>query len=252
MRAAAIIPARYGSTRFPGKPLAELLGRPMIAWVVEAAKSARKVDEVCVATDDERIALASSLAGARVVMTSPECASGTDRVAEAARSVIADLYLNVQGDEPAVDPLDLTRLVEAFEGDDPPVMATLARPVESQEVANDPNAVKVVRASNGDALYFSRSPIPHQRDGGGRKDQAVPTLLHVGVYAYTREALFAFAAMREGGLERVEKLEQLRALEAGWRISVIDALGEPGVGVDRPEDLAKAEKLLAKRLAGVK
>lgn len=249
MRAAAIIPARWASTRFPGKPLAVICGRPMIAWVVAAALKAENIDEVCVATDDERIFDAAREAGARAVMTSPNCASGTDRVAEAAKAVRADVYLNVQGDEPAVDPRDLMRLVAAFDVADPPEMATLTRPLADPADAANPNAVKVVRNALGDALYFSRSPIPHYRDGADRAGLA-PTLLHVGVYAYTAGALAAFASMPESGLERAEKLEQLRALEAGWRIRVIDALGEPGVGVDRPEDIAIAEKLLAGRLAG--
>lgn len=252
VRAAAIIPARWASSRFPGKPLAPLLGKPMIAWVVEAASMAARVEAVCVATDDERIAEAARAAGALVVMTSPDCASGTDRVAAAAKELPAEVYLNVQGDEPMIDPRDLDRLVAAFDGANPPRMATLARVLADPAEASNPNAVKVVRSALGDALYFSRSPIPYYRDCAAGEGGAPPTLLHVGVYAYTAGALFDFAAMGEAGLERAEKLEQLRALEAGWRIRVVDALGAPGVGVDRPEDLEKAENLLAAKFAGLR
>lgn len=245
MRAAAVIPARWASTRFPGKPLALLSGRPMIAWVVEAALRAKRLEGVYVATDHDGIAEEAERAGAKTIKTSPDLPSGTDRVAAAAREIGADVYVNVQGDEPAVDPRDLDRLAASFDGDAPPMMATLARPLDDPSRAADPNVVKVVRSLAGDALYFSRSPIPHYRDGQAL--DGVPTLLHVGVYAYTEKALFEFTKMGEGGLERAEKLEQLRALEAGWRIRVLDALGLPGVGVDTPEDLKRAEELLAAR-----
>jgi 3-deoxy-manno-octulosonate cytidylyltransferase (CMP-KDO synthetase) len=261
LRAIAVIPARYASTRFPGKPVYPLLGRPMIEWVVEAARKSPAIAEVCVATDDERIADVARSCGALVAMTSPDCASGTDRVAEAARAVpelsSADVFVNVQGDEPALDPRDLDLLVGAFDCAEPPQMATLARPIDDAEELWSPDVVKVVRAFGGDALYFSRSPLPHYRDAWsgdvlGSVDApksapagAVAPLAHIGVYAFTAEALQAFPRLPKGRLESAESLEQLRALEAGWKIRVLDCVGRPGVGVDRPEDVPAAEALLS-------
>ena len=242
-RAVAVIPARYASTRFPGKPLADLLGRPMIAWVVAACLEARSLAGVYVATDHEGIADAARKAGATAVMTPPDLASGTDRVALAAEGIDADVFINVQGDEPAIDPRDLDLLAGAFGGANPPRMATLARAAGPGTDFSSPDVVKLVRARNGDALYFSRCAIPYRRDAEG----GAPTLIHVGVYAYTAESLKLFARMDVSPLERTEKLEQLRALEAGWRIRVLDALGLPGVGVDRPEDMARATALLLER-----
>lgn len=253
MRAVAVIPARHASTRFPGKPLALLLGRPMVAWVVDAALTAGTLREVWVATDSEPIARAAEAAGARVAMTSPECASGTDRVAETARMASADVYVNLQGDEPLVEPADIDRLVEVFAAEPGTRMATLARPADREGDLLDPNVVKVVCDAAGSALYFSRSPLPYYRDAwsaaGGPAaapgDQVQP-LRHVGLYAFRREALLAFTALPPGRLEQAERLEQLRALEAGWRIRVLPASGD-SLGVDRPEDLARAEKALRAR-----
>lgn len=246
MRAAAIIPARFASTRFPGKPLAPLLGRPMLAWVVAAAGRATRIDRVLVATDHEGIAAVARQAGAEVVMTSPRCASGTDRVAEAAAGLDAALVVNVQGDEPLLDPADLDALVAAFDGEPELEMATLARPLARAEEYADPNAVKVVCARGGDALYFSRAPIPHARDGS---PPGASVRVHLGIYAFRRAALLAFPGLPPGTLEQLECLEQLRALEAGWRIRVITARGE-ALGVDTPADLARAEAVLSGRLGG--
>ncbi|MBI5014078.1 MAG: 3-deoxy-manno-octulosonate cytidylyltransferase [Deltaproteobacteria bacterium] len=257
MRAVAVIPARYASTRFPGKPLAPLLGRPMIAWVIAAASRARSLSGVYVATDDEGIAEAARAAGAEAVLTSPDCASGSDRVAEAARSVEADVYVNLQGDEPLADPADVDALVAVFGGPHPPEMATLAQPF-APDAASDlwnPDVVKVVCAAAGDALYFSRAPIPHYRDAWPRGCGEPPApgahvapLRHLGVYAYTRRALSEFGELPRGRLEQAESLEQLRALEAGWTIRVVRAVGE-SLGVDRPEDLPRAEAALRRRQA---
>ncbi len=256
MRAIAVVPARFASTRFPGKPLAPLLGRPMIAWVVEAALRARELEEVWVATDHPGIAEAAESAGARVALTSPECPSGTDRAAEVAKQVAADVYVNLQGDEPLADPRDLGALVAAFGGGDAPQMATLAKPLTSPEGLWSPDVVKVVCGELGDALYFSRAPIPYYREawswgGAGAPAPAglVAPLQHLGVYAYTREALLAFPRLPRGALEAAESLEQLRALEAGWRIRVIAARGE-SIGVDRPEDVQRAEEVLKARRTG--
>lgn len=238
IRVAVIIPARYGAQRFPGKPLADLGGKPMVAHVVERARRARGVDEVAVATDDQRIARVAEAAGARAVVTGP-AETGTDRVAQAARTLAPrpGIVVNLQGDEPLVDPGALERLVAVMQQGGTE-MATLARPLEADELAR-PQVVKVVTDLRGNALYFSRAAIPHRRAGG-----ASPlALAHVGVYAFTAEALERFAALPPGRLEREEALEQLRALENGLEIRVVET-GYRGFGVDTPEDLEKARALL--------
>jgi 3-deoxy-manno-octulosonate cytidylyltransferase (CMP-KDO synthetase) len=236
-RVAAVVPARYDSTRFPGKPLALLLGRPMIAHVVERAREAGCFDEIAVATDDERIAEAARDAGALALMTG-RCASGTDRVAEAARRLPAAVVVNVQGDEPAVPPESL-RVLAAYmkEHSDVPV-ATLAVPANAEDLT-DPNVVKVVCNAAGQALYFSRAPIPFPRF-------PVPALArrHVGLYAFQRPALLTFSQLPECDLERAEGLEQLRALFNGMTIQVLAAAGV-SVSVDTPADVPRAEAALA-------
>jgi 3-deoxy-manno-octulosonate cytidylyltransferase (CMP-KDO synthetase) len=233
-----IIPARYGATRFPGKPLALLAGKPLICHVAERARRARGVARVAVATDDDRIAEVARGCGAEAVMTG-EAASGTDRVAEAARKMgSADVVLNLQGDEPLIEPEAVEALLGAM-GDGEVEMATLSRPLAEGELGR-PHVVKVVTRPNGDALYFSRAAIPHRRDGG-------PSSLaraHVGMYAFRADFLQAFARLPPGQLEREEGLEQLRALENGHRIRVV-ATGYTGFGVDTPEDLERAHALLA-------
>jgi 3-deoxy-manno-octulosonate cytidylyltransferase (CMP-KDO synthetase) len=237
-RIAVIIPARWGAQRFPGKPLADLAGRPLVAHVVERARLARGVDLVAIATDDERIARAAEAAGAVSILTGP-AATGTDRVAEAARRLSpgADLVVNLQGDEPLIEPGAIETLVAAMGGG--AKMATLARPLEEGELER-PQVVKVVTDLAGDALYFSRSAIPHRRAGG-------PSPLaraHVGIYAFTAAFLQEFAALPPGRLEAEESLEQLRALEHGHRIRVADTAYR-GFGVDVPEDLERARAILA-------
>jgi 3-deoxy-manno-octulosonate cytidylyltransferase (CMP-KDO synthetase) len=237
-RASVIIPARYGATRFPGKPLAVLAGRPLICHVVERARQARGVDVVAVATDDDRIAAAAAKAGARAILTGP-AATGTDRVAQAARQLEPrpEIVVNLQGDEPLIDPAAIEALLAAMA--DPAVeMATLARPLEEGELAR-PHVVKVVCGASGDALYFSRAAIPHRRAGG-------PSALaraHVGIYAFREPFLQAFAALEPGPLEQEEALEQLRALERGHRIKVVDTTYR-GFGVDTPDDLERARAVL--------
>jgi 3-deoxy-manno-octulosonate cytidylyltransferase (CMP-KDO synthetase) len=233
-----IIPARYGATRFPGKPLALLAGKPLICHVVERALAARGVDLVAVATDDDRIAAVARVAGAVTVMTG-EAATGTDRVAEAARKLQPRpaLVVNLQGDEPLIDPGAIEALLGAMS--DPLVkMATLARPLAEGELERT-QVVKVVCAKNGDALYFSRAAIPHRREGG----PSALALGHVGIYAFREPFLQEFAALAPGRLEREESLEQLRALEAGHRIRVVETR-YGGFGVDTPEDLERACALL--------
>jgi 3-deoxy-manno-octulosonate cytidylyltransferase (CMP-KDO synthetase) len=235
-----IIPARYGATRFPGKPLADLAGKPLIAHVVERARAARGVDVVAVATDDERIAAAARAAGAEAVLTGP-ARTGTDRVAEAARRLEPRpaVVVNLQGDEPLIEPAAIEALVAAMS--DPSVrMATLARPLTEGELLR-PHVVKVVTGATGDALYFSRAPIPHRREGG----ESPLARAHVGIYAFREPFLQEFAVLEPGRLEGEEALEQLRALEHGHRIRVVQTR-YGGFGVDTPEDLERARALLAR------
>ncbi len=234
-----IIPARYASTRFPGKPLVEILGKPMFRHVFERASRCPALVRVVLATDDERIAAAAEAHGVPVVMTKSDHASGTDRVNEAAQLLgVPDdaVVVNVQGDEPALDPDMISRLVEPFA--DPAVQcATLAHPIGAERAAH-PDQVKVVFTSSGDALYFSRAAIPHPRGEGGADFYG-----HIGMYAFRRGTLARFTALPQGMLERRESLEQLRLLENGIPIRVV--LTEQGTrGVDRPEDVAAVAAML--------
>lgn len=234
---AVIIPARFGAQRFPGKPLADLAGKPLIAHVVERARRARGVSVVAVATDDERIARAAAAAGAEAILTGP-AATGTDRVAQAARrlSPRPELVVNLQGDEPLIEPEAIEALLGAMV--DGVEMATLARPLSADELVL-PQVVKLVTDLRGDALYFSRAPIPHRRAGG----QSPAARAHVGMYAFTAACLERFAALSPGRLEVEESLEQLRALEHGIKIRVADTAYR-GFGIDTPEDLERARALL--------
>jgi len=235
MKVICIIPARYGSKRFPGKPLASETGRPLIQHVYEAARRARRIDAVAVATDDERVRRAVEGFGGRAVMTRPDHPCGTSRAAEAAEAFPdAAIVVNFQGDEPELDPAVLDRLVEAMEADPSLEAATVAGPLAPQEYA-DPNSVKVAMAAGGDALYFSRAPIPWARDG--EASRRAPLLKHFGIYAYRAAALRAYAAMPPTPLEETEKLEQLRWLEHGRRMRVLVTDHRPG-GIDTPESYA--------------
>ncbi len=234
---AVIIPARFGAQRFPGKPLADLAGKPIIAHVVARAAQARGVDVIAVATDDERIAKAVERAGGRAILTGP-ASTGTDRVAQAARQLAPrpTLVVNLQGDEPLIEPEAIETLVRAMDAG--AEMGTLVRPIDPDEVER-PQVVKVVTDLQGRALYFSRSPIPFRRAGGNS-----PLLrAHVGMYAFTAEFLERFAALAPGRLEQEESLEQLRALEHGYRIQVAETTYR-GFGIDTPEDLERARALL--------
>ena len=235
MKVICVIPARYGSKRFPGKPLASGTGRPLIRHVCEAAERASRVDAVLVATDDERIRDAVEAFGGRAVMTAAEHPCGTNRVAEAAGAFPeADVVINFQGDEPELDPTLLDRLVEVLDAEPSVEAVTVAGPLRPDEV-NDPNAVKVVVGADGDALYFSRAPIPWARDGEAAR--RAPMLKHFGIYAYRAAALGAYAAMPQTPLEVTEKLEQLRWLENGRRMRVLVTDSRPG-GIDTPESYA--------------
>jgi len=236
-RVVAVIPARYGSTRFPGKPLAPIHGKPMVVHVVDRVLEAGCCDEVVVATDDERIAVAVEGSGAVCVLTG-EASSGTDRVAQAVRRRPGDVILNVQGDEPALPPANVAALAGFLRAHPEAALATLATTARPEELGN-PNVVKVVCDESGRALYFSRAPIPYPR-------QAVPGLArkHIGMYGFQRAALFRFTALAEHPLERCEGLEQLRALAHGLAIHVLPAAGD-SVAVDVPADVARAEAALA-------
>jgi len=239
-RAAIVIPARWGSTRFPGKPLHPLAGKPLIQHVWERCSAVPGVDRVIIATDDTRILETAFSFGAEVALTSPKHPSGTDRIAEVAKNLrTTGILLNVQGDEPFLDPRLAARLINALRADPRLQMATAACPLEPGEAEN-PNAVKVVCDVEGNALYFSRSAIPFDRDG----DVHPIRLRHLGIYAYRRSFLLDFVKRKQTPLEKTEKLEQLRALENGARIRVLTTR-DVGPGVDTPEDARIAEKRLA-------
>ncbi|MBI3097123.1 MAG: 3-deoxy-manno-octulosonate cytidylyltransferase [Planctomycetes bacterium] len=236
MRTVAIVPARYGSTRLPGKPLLRRTGKYLIQHVVERLASVRGLDRVLVATDDARIQDAVRSFGGESVMTSPEHLSGSDRVAEAARSIEADVVLNVQGDEPEIAASSLQALLGVMEKPGV-VMGTLACPIPDRREFADPSKVKVVCDLHGDALYFSRASIPHgalEAASTGQTPAGRP-LRHVGLYGFRRDFLFTFAGLPPTPLERLERLEQLRALEHGHRIRVGWVDGHPP-GIDTPED----------------
>lgn len=240
MKPVAIIPARWGSTRFPGKPLVRLAGRPLVVHVLDACRRSGAFSEVRVATDDERIAAAVSEAGGLVDRTRSDHPSGTDRVAEVAARLppAVEVVVNVQGDEPLVHPEALRALAAAF--DDPAVeMATLIRPLEEGERDN-PNVVKAVVDLRSDALYFTRADVPFSRDGGPATRWA-----HQGLYGYRRATVQRLASLAPTPLERAESLEQLRALENGIRIRCVPT-PYTSIGVDTPEDLARAEALLSR------
>lgn len=242
MSAVAIIPARWASTRFPGKPLYPILGKPLIQHVWERCLKAKSVSQVIVATDDMRIAEAAFAFGAEVSITSPKHPSGTDRIAEvASRLRGAKHIINVQGDEPALDPRLIDRLVQVLQKHSKLEMVTAASPFEAESDALNPNNVKVVTALDGRALYFSRSPIPFDRD----KSLLVNPLWHIGIYGYRRDFLMQFVRWKPTPLEQTEKLEQLRALEHGASIQVVTSRRH-SMGVDTPEDVHRAIAVLSK------
>jgi 3-deoxy-manno-octulosonate cytidylyltransferase (CMP-KDO synthetase) len=235
--AAAVIPARFQSTRFPGKPLALILGKPMLQWVYEGVRQARLLDRVIIATDDSRIHEAARGFGAEAVMTSAAHASGTERAAEVASALDEEIIVNVQGDEPLITGESIDRLVSGLASAGV-LMASLMAKVTDLGLIGDPHVVKVVTDESGKALYFSRAPLPYQ----------APDFFyqHVGIYAYRRNYLLALAHMSSTRLERHEKLEQLRALEHGDGIKMIE-IERPTLSVDTPEDIIKVESFLKKR-----
>ena len=231
-----IIPARYASSRFPGKPLAEIQGKPMVQWVYERVQSS-EVRDIAVATDDVRIADCVRGFGGKVVMTSPDHASGTDRCGEAAMVMQPndnDVVINIQGDEPLISPKEIHLLANAFE-DRSVQIATLVNPFQDEELLRNPNVVKVVKAKNGNVLYFSRLPIPYLRENAAPPKNY---FRHIGIYAYRYGVLKEIVQLPTSELENSEKLEQLRWLEIGYTIRAL-ACDYQGIGVDTPEDLAK-------------
>lgn len=238
-----VIPARYGSTRLPGKPLVSLAGQPMIQRVYERAKLAQRVNRVIVATDDERIVKAVAAFGGEARMTRGDHRTGTERVAEVAAHVAGDVFVNVQGDEPLLDPAAVDRAVEALLEEPRAAVATVATPIRAPADIMDPNVCKVVLDFEENALYFSRAPIPWVRDSGSKL--RVRHLKHLGLYVFQRDALLEYPTLPQGELERIEQLEQLRWLENGWKIRVAE-VEHDAVSVDVAEDVAKVEKLLQK------
>ncbi len=255
----AIIPARYGSTRFPGKSLALISGKPMIQWVYERTKRSRLVNRVIVATDDDRIAKAVAAFNGEAVMTSPTHPTGTDRIAEVAKSLDCSYVVNVQGDEPLVQPDMIDEAVAPLLNDPSIPMGTLCKKIEDREEAFDPNVVKVVFDEKEFALYFSRAPIPWDRDRWALMNQESEVrsqksevrskisgteshmYKHIGLYVYRRDFLLSYAGMSPMPLETIEKLEQLRALERGYKIKVVVTEHE-SFGVDIPGDLGKIQQ----------
>ncbi|HEX2952052.1 MAG TPA: 3-deoxy-manno-octulosonate cytidylyltransferase [Armatimonadota bacterium] len=243
-----IIPARYASTRFPGKPLADIAGRPMIQHVYDRVCRASLIDEVMVATDDQRIFDAVRRFGGEVIMTSPDHQTGTDRLAEVAKRLSAvEIIVNIQGDEPLIDP-DAIDAVAAPLRDDPTIpMCSVMAPMPDAIRSWDANVVKVVTDLQGFALYFSRAPIPSPREaltGPG------PWKKHIGLYAYRRDFLLTLTELAPTPLEKLEKLEQLRVLENGYRIKMVERTEDSSIGVDTPEDLERVRAVLESRLVG--
>jgi 3-deoxy-manno-octulosonate cytidylyltransferase (CMP-KDO synthetase) len=233
----AVIPARYDSTRFPGKPLADIAGRPMIEHVYRRTADARGVDAVVVATDDERIASAIERFGGIVRMTGLSHRTGTDRIAEVARDLHCEIVVNVQGDLPIVEPEMIVEVIEPLTADPTLVMSTLRTAISNASDFTNPNVVKVVVDAHDNALYFSRAPIPFQRDRGA-------AFKHIGLYGYRRDFLLTFTTLERTPLERSESLEQLRALENGFRIRAVETRFE-SIEVDTPEDLERVRRLAA-------
>ena len=266
MKVYGIIPSRFGSSRFPGKPLAMLAGKPLVAWVVEAVKKAKGLDEVLVATDDERIVKAVEAYGGKAVMTPSELPSGTDRIACAARNYLGhdfaddDVLVNIQGDEPLIDPKLVEELAAKLKDDVRWQMATAVTPIRNLADFQAKTVVKVVLDRDDGALYFSRAPIPCDRDNPPQPStfnlqpstfNLQPSTLyvrHLGIYAYRGEFLKRYIQEPPCALEKTEKLEQLRALWMGAKIAVVKTADE-GVGVDTPEDAKRVERLLLERQA---
>jgi 3-deoxy-manno-octulosonate cytidylyltransferase (CMP-KDO synthetase) len=236
-----VIPARYGSVRLPGKPLVTLAGKPMVQLVYERAQQAKRVHRVLVATDDQRIVEAVKGFGGEARMTRPDHRTGTERIAEVAAHETGDVFLNVQGDEPLIDPDAIDIAVGALLEEPAAQIATVATPIRQVGDIMDPNVVKTVLDFDNNALYFSRAPIPWVRDSGQKVH--VNYWKHLGLYVFRRDALLEYPTLPQGELEKIEQLEQLRWMENGWKIRVAE-VAHDAVSVDVPEDIARVEKLL--------
>jgi len=246
MKVIGIIPARYGSTRLEGKPLKDICGKPMIQMVVEAAQRAELLDQVYVATDDRRILSAVEQFGGQARLTSPEHNTGTDRVAEVAAGLEADIVVNVQGDEPLFNPAMIDEVVRPFLNEPDLPMSTLCVPILEEDKLNSPHVVKVVFDQNGYALYFSRSLIPYPR-----KKMDFPVYEHLGLYAYRKDFLMRYVQIPQTPLEKIESLEQLRVLESGYRLKVTaSAYPYEGLSVDTLEDLEKVRQIVRAQMEG--
>ena len=244
MRIIGIIPARYGSTRLEGKPLKDIGGKPMIQRVYEAAQQAQWLDQVYVATDDARIVAAVEQFGGNVRLTSADHKTGTDRIAEVAAELDVEIVVNLQGDEPLVNPAMIDEVIQPLVEDTQLPMSTLCVPILEEEALHDPNVVKVVFNQKGDALYFSRSLIPYPR-----KRDNFQAYEHLGLYAYRKDFLLTYIALPQSRLEINESLEQLRVLEAGYQLKVVvSAHPYDGVSVDTPEDLEKVRQIVQARM----
>jgi 3-deoxy-manno-octulosonate cytidylyltransferase (CMP-KDO synthetase) len=243
MKVIGVIPARYHSTRLKGKPLADIHGRPMIQWVYENVKKARNLDDVLVATDDERILETVKRFGGKAVPTSKEHATGTDRIAEVVKDLEVEIVINIQGDEPFVTPTMINEVAAPLLADREIPMSTLMHPIGESDLGN-PNTVKVVVDATGFALYFSRSPIPYPRNPGGCRSFG-----HIGIYGYRREFLLGLTKLPTTPLEKTESLEQLRVIENGYKIKVVETSATDYIplSVDTGEDLDRARMLLADR-----
>lgn len=239
-----MIPARYGATRFPGKPLFEIAGRPLLQWVIEGTRESTKLSDLVVATDDERIAALARRCGVEAVMTDSALPSGTDRAWAVAKNRPVDVVVNIQGDEPLITGTLVDQLAGAFEEPNPPEMATLAHPLSLEDLAS-PNAVKVIVNRGGDAIYFSRFAIPHSRLEAKNSPEGPVSLKHIGLYAFSKNFLEKFCSSPPALIEKAESLEQLRALDLGARIRVI-RVNEGLQGVDTPEDAIKVAERLAR------
>lgn len=242
MKIVGVIPARFGSTRFPGKPLVNLKGRPLILWTVEGARKSKLLSEVIVATDDERIKAVCEGVGVKVVMTASELPTGSDRIHAAIKDMNCDIVVNIQGDEPLITGELIDRLAQVFIDEPTMDMATLAHPISDEELLS-PNSVKVVLNRHNEALYFSRYAIPYSREKADPGGEHSACLKHIGMYAYSKKFLKEFCEAPPAMIEKAESLEQLRALYLGAKIKVIK-VKEASLGVDTPEDLARLEKLL--------
>src|SRR6516165_1727851 len=236
-----VIPSRFGSTRLPGKPLVTLAGKPMVQHVYERAKRAQTVHKVLVATDDQRIMDVVKGFGGEARMTRTDHRTGTERIAEVAAREEGDVFVNVQGDEPLLDPLAVDTVIASLLEEPAAAIGTVATPIKTPADIMDPNVVKTVLDFDGNALYFSRAPIPWVRDTASKIQ--VRHLKHLGLYVFRREALLEYPTLPQGELERIEQLEQLRWLENGWKMRVAE-VAHDAVSVDVPEDVARVEKLL--------